>query len=747
MSGEKHAAPYLASARIDRFGSMAHRSIGPFSPHLNIVLGHNEAGKTTFASFVGGVLFGWEDARGRRNTYKPEGAERAGSLFFAEREGVAADEAVDEGASAAPLLELRRVRNADGLQGAVELVDDIDKDTFRTMFSLNSDELLSLRNTADVTAHLLTAGSGTGCSPAQALASIQEKIASYTSRAASAEQSLTRLASAHEEVRRKLAQAADEAERYRGQARELHELEPRREAMNAQVEHAHSQMESLSACRAGLEKLDGEAATLEVELAQAREEEQLARGERRVRERRIGQRLAELSPAEDRAMRDKLEALSEQQARREHALNDAREDSNASQAAFEAGEEAYASAGERSATGLRRAMQVGVTVVLFALLIVVGVPLFMQGRVAGSLSYTSLGLVMVVFGLVLAAAALVLMFCPNKRDEARRSDLQQAQQAMLQDKKRLEACERDVAALERTIEESLAEMGLAVAGASPRRARALLDEAKDVRAEMALDCQREQAVAQRARDRATRLAGIAAQREALCERAGMSKDAALAEVDAAMSRCSRQRAELSEACDALNRRWGELTQELAQAQQLHEFDRLKNADADLNTRKAEAARNFARHLLAARMLEDAIAAWESKSQPEVYAQASRLLRDMTQGRWTRVMFTDEGDLRVTDAVQATYDPLHLSLGTCQQLYLALRIALLTCADNVGKAIPVLADDILVNFDAARRAGAARALAALARTRQVIVLTCHEDVARVLEEAAQESGRPATVVHL
>ena len=74
-----------------------------------------------------------------------------------------------------------------------------------------------------------------------------------------------------------------------------------------------------------------------------------------------------------------------------------------------------------------------------------------------------------------------------------------------------------------------------------------------------------------------------------------------------------------------------------------------------------------------------------------------------------------------DSFGAQFPPRCSRFGTCQQLYLALRIALLECAPEVGTAVPVLADDILVNFDDDRRAGAARALAELAQSRQVIVL--------------------------
>lgn len=116
---------------------------------MNVVFGRNEAGKTTFAQFVGGVLFGWEEARGQRNTYKPDNAERAGTLFFANEDGSGDSQA-------------SRIRNVDGLQGDTSVVDDIDRETYRTMFSLTSDELRQLRNTTDVTAKLLTAGSARG---------------------------------------------------------------------------------------------------------------------------------------------------------------------------------------------------------------------------------------------------------------------------------------------------------------------------------------------------------------------------------------------------------------------------------------------------------------------------------------------------------------------------------------------------------------------------------------------------------
>ena len=244
----KRQAPYLKLIKMTSFGAFTNEVVGPFSPHLNVVFGSNEAGKTTLASFVGGVLFGWEEARGNRNIYKPLNAERSGSLFFARDRIGDADKANGSNEfGEAEEIELARTKNADGLVGDASLVADIDKETFQTMFSLTSDELRSLRNTTDVTAKLLTAGSGTGASPAHALADVQAQLAEYTSRAAGIEHSIVNLTARQNELRARMALAADEAERFKQQDKEFHELEPRRDELNERLDELNNRIEALSA--------------------------------------------------------------------------------------------------------------------------------------------------------------------------------------------------------------------------------------------------------------------------------------------------------------------------------------------------------------------------------------------------------------------------------------------------------------------------------------------------------------------
>lgn len=708
--------PYLERVKIASFGAFSNMAVGPLTPGLNVIFGRNESGKTTLASFVGGVLFGWEDARGMRNTYKPANAERAGSLFFQ---------------AGGNEIELSRGRNADGLQGDAALASDIDKETFQTMFSLTSDELRTLRNTSDVTAKLLTAGSGTGASPAHARSLIQNRLAEYTSRAAGIEHSLVNLGVQQDELREKLSYAAETVERFKRQDKEFHDLAPQRDQLLARLDSLNSDIEALTVCRASVEKIDQEMDDLEDKIASLRAEEETLRLEHRLRDRGDSAALVRLTTTEDRALRDKIESLAVDEAKFEHAVDLAQDNFSTSKAAYEVLLESEDATSMQGVMRRQRATQIVLSIALPLLFMLSGVPLFIHGREITSLSFTVGGIGLIVFAIMLALAAMVMLFRPDKKADAKEERLQDAQWVMLQDKKKLEACVESRESFRREARAQLDSVGLEEAQGSLRRARTLLDEAKDARAESNLYRQRQQALVSRRSSLEESLALAKRQRKRLFERIDSRAERTVEALDAALAQKVQQRSGLLETSEHLNRRYGELKQELSHAVKEREFDALKLQAEEVKTRIDESSREYARLLLAKRMLETAIGAWESKSQPEVYRQASRLLSVMTDGAWVKVAMTAEGRLHVVDAVKTARDPLHLSLGTCQQLYLALRIALLMTADNVGRAIPILADDILVNFDSERRAGAARALAELARMRQVLLFTCHEEVVKAL----------------
>lgn len=715
---------YLKSLHIDAFGPFMQKDIGPFSPSLNVVLGANEAGKTTVSAFVRGVLFGWEDARGQRNTYKPVSAERSGACVFAQANG-------DE-------IRCSRGRNADGVQpeeAARLLLDDIDADTFKTIFSLDSDELRGLGKTNDVTARLLTAGAGTVDSPAHVLSDIDQRLAMRLSRASSQVDSIPNLQTAIDEVRGELDRASAEAERFKHENREYLDLAPRRRELSESLDSINTEIENLSVKHDSLVKLDQQRQRLAAQSDDLSvEEDDLKALEESARQARQAKYLA-IDAVEERALRDGLEDLSEEGAALDHRYLIAKQDYASSKAQYEALVEADDIQELKRKAKRQRVTQIVLSVILPVLFITLGVPVFEHAREIGSLSITALGLVLVAVGILMGCAALVMLFRPNKVEEEMTTRLQNSQWVMLQDKKKLESCEQEKTVYEAKVAAYLKEAGLDGAQGSIRRARALLDETGEARSEAGLLIQRRQSLVARRSSLENTRDQVERDRANIMVSLGLDDQVRTDVLEGRLRQKKEQRDAQLRTSESINARYGELKQELAAARHMRRFDELKLESQMLQTRMGEALEDYARLLLAKRMLQSSIAAWESKSQPAVYQQAGNLLSLMTQGKWERVQISPEGGLQAVDAFGTPRDPLLLSMGTCQQLYLSLRIALLETAGNVGRCMPILADDILVNFDAERRIGAARALHRLSESRQVIVFTCHEEVVRLMQDTA------------
>ncbi|MCA9247592.1 MAG: AAA family ATPase [Planctomycetales bacterium] len=133
---------------------------------------------------------------------------------------------------------------------------------------------------------------------------------------------------------------------------------------------------------------------------------------------------------------------------------------------------------------------------------------------------------------------------------------------------------------------------------------------------------------------------------------------------------------------------------------------------------------------------------ETNRQPETLVEASRYLTDMTQGKYHRV-WTPFGEetLYVEDQDGKTWPVDHLSRGTREQLYLSVRLALVALYARRGVQLPVILDDVLVNFDSGRARAAARMLVDFAgQGHQLLIFTCHEHVWAMFHELGADVRR-------
>jgi uncharacterized protein YhaN len=76
---------YLREVEAVRYGELTDVALGPFCVGLNVVVGRNEAGKSTFTSLVRHVLFGFPRGRTNERLYQPaSGDQRVGRLVFSD---------------------------------------------------------------------------------------------------------------------------------------------------------------------------------------------------------------------------------------------------------------------------------------------------------------------------------------------------------------------------------------------------------------------------------------------------------------------------------------------------------------------------------------------------------------------------------------------------------------------------------------------------------------------------------------
>ena len=143
-----------------------------------------------------------------------------------------------------------------------------------------------------------------------------------------------------------------------------------------------------------------------------------------------------------------------------------------------------------------------------------------------------------------------------------------------------------------------------------------------------------------------------------------------------------------------------------------------------------------------RVLERTREYYESYRQPDTLAEASIHLAKLTGGQYTRVWTPlAEDELLVETAGGESLPVDVLSRGTREQLLLSVRLALVSMFAQRGVNLPMVLDDVLVNFDAVRTRRAAEVLMEFAAGgHQLLFFTCHEHVWQMFQDCQADCRR-------
>ena len=160
----------------------------------------------------------------------------------------------------------------------------------------------------------------------------------------------------------------------------------------------------------------------------------------------------------------------------------------------------------------------------------------------------------------------------------------------------------------------------------------------------------------------------------------------------------------------------------------------------LHSELAEAIREYRIATLAKDLVDRTLQEFTRTRQPAVLEEASSAFARITAGAYERILQDEDGESLVALCRDGQRKrPEELSRGTAEQLYLCLRLGLAAEFARRTASLPLIMDDVLVNFDPQRAHAVARELAHFSKEHQVLIFTCHPETARLFVEVAPETS--------
>lgn len=190
--------------------------------------------------------------------------------------------------------------------------------------------------------------------------------------------------------------------------------------------------------------------------------------------------------------------------------------------------------------------------------------------------------------------------------------------------------------------------------------------------------------------------------------------------------------------------------------QKNAFDALDGTDAAAQAESrrqeaiaamADAAERYLKLHTASRLLKWSMEKFRETKQGPMLAKASAIFNGLTLNSFSRLLVdADEATPRLFGIRPGgeQVDVVGMSEGSRDQLYLALRLAALELQVDQGLSMPLIADDLFINFDDRRTEAGLKVLSDLSRKMQIVFLTHHEHLVPLAKKVL---GADLNVVHL
>jgi len=208
------------------------------------------------------------------------------------------------------------------------------------------------------------------------------------------------------------------------------------------------------------------------------------------------------------------------------------------------------------------------------------------------------------------------------------------------------------------------------------------------------------------------------------------------EILSALAQVSHQIEELDAEKNRVNQTIGATREQLDRLASNDEM-LVKQGELEVKKQKLRAhVKKWAIAKFALGMLGSAKKQYEKTRQPGVLKSAEAVFSDITGGKYPKIVKPlDKAEVFIQNEKGVQKKVSQTSRGTREQLYLSMRLGLIEEYESRSEPLPIVMDDVLVNFDDSRKAKVIATLKHFSKNRQIIVLTCH----KASLEAYMEAG--------
>jgi uncharacterized protein YhaN len=198
--------------------------------------------------------------------------------------------------------------------------------------------------------------------------------------------------------------------------------------------------------------------------------------------------------------------------------------------------------------------------------------------------------------------------------------------------------------------------------------------------------------------------------------------------------------EIESSLESLNDEKGSIRNQITQLERYSEGSKMRLELETLKEEINEKSREWATYSIAQHILSKAMDKYEKERQPAVITEAQKFFSNITGGKYERIYSPlDSSDIFVEDKNGKRKSINELSRGTAEQLYLALRFGFINELGKHSESLPIIFDDILVNFDPVRSRNAISSIHELSLSNQVLYFTCHPGTVEMFRDIVPDVG--------